>query len=346
MRKRFCVFLLLIVVFAAFSACLPSDYASSNSNEANEYQRFQEMFFDVFDTLTIITGYAQSQEEFHSFSREVIREELYRLHKLFDIFNEYEGFNNMRTINQHAGIAPVEVDPVIIEMLQLAVEAYHISGGLVNIAIGPVTHIWREARLEAVVPNMEELLATERLTNINGLIIDEEMSTVFLQYEGMSLDVGSIAKGFAIELATQAALEAGFESFMLYVGGDVRVAAGPRSGSRDTWSIGVSNPEGGDMLDVVFATNASIFSSGDYMRYFIADGQRFHHIIDPRTLMPSVNHRSVTVVHPDGGMADVFSIIAFILDTCEAKELLSSFGAKAIWMLQDGTIVTTSSWGE
>ena len=78
----------------------------------------------------------------------------------------------------------------------------------------------------------------------------------------------------------------------------------------------------------------------------MANGQRFHHIIDPRTLMPAVGHRGATVVYPYAGMVGIFSIIAFVMDTYEAKELLESFGAEAIWMLQDGTVVTTSNWGE
>ena len=343
MKKFLCVYVLLIGLLAA---CASSDYLSLNSNETNNYQRFNEMFLDVFDTITVITGYAQSQEEFTYFSRDVIRTELHRLHQLFDIFHEYEGINNIRTINNNAGIAPVKVDSIIIELLQLSVEAYHISDGLVNIAIGPVTSIWREAISEGVVPSMEDLLATERFIDINGLIIDEEMGTVFLQHEGMSLDVGSVAKGFAIELTAQAAIAAGFESFSLSVGGDVRVAEGPRSGGRDTWGIGVENPEGGGMLDAVFTTNTAVFSSGDYLRYFIADGQRFHHIIDPRTLMPANTHRMVTVVYLDGGMADILSLVAFILDTYEAKEFLAGFEAEAMWMLQDESMVTTPNWGK
>ena len=345
MKKFLCVCACVLLI-GVFAACSSPDTSVAAGNETSDYERFREMFFDVFDTLTVVVGYAQSQEAFHYFSIDDIREELYRLHRLFDIFNEYHGVNNIRTINDNAGIAPVEVDSAIIELLQLSVEAYYISDGLVNIAIGPVTNIWREAIAEGLVPDMEDLIAANMYTDINNLIIDEEMGTVFLRHEAMSLDVGSIAKGFAIELAAQAAIAAGFESFSLTVGGDVRVAEGPRGGGRDTWGIGVSNPAGGDRLGAVFTTNTSVFSSGDYLRYFMADGQRFHHIIDPRTLMPATAHRMATVIYPDGGMADILSLVAFILDTYEAKEFLENFGAEAIWMRQDGTVVTTPNWGE
>ena len=316
----------------------------------NEYQRFSEFFLDVFDTVTIVSGYAKTQEEFDYFSKEVIRAELHRLHQLFDIFNEYPEINNMRTINNNAGILPVEVDPVIIEMLKLCIEAYHMTNGVVNIALGPVIDLWRKPMAlgaEPAVPDMSILLAANKLTNIHDVIIDEEKNTVFLRYEGMLLDVGSIAKGFAVELAAQKAIDAGFDSFILTVGGDVRVASAPRSGARDTWGVGIESPiAAGEMIDAVFVTDTSVFSSGDFQRYFIVDGVRYHHIIDPRTLMPAVNYRSVAVIYPDGGMADVLSTAAFILDIDEAKDILANFGAEAIWVLQDGDIKATDGFNK
>ena len=357
MKKRLFAYILFIcILFTSCSRlghpgnleCLDTDQDSSgtfacNDYQNNEYQRFSEMFFDVFDTITEVIGYAKSQEEFDYFSREVIREELHRLHQLFDIFNDYPGINNIHTINNHAGIAPVEVDSAIIELLLLSVEAYHLSEGLLNVAIGPVTNIWREAIAQEKLPNRLDLLAAGELMDINNLIIDEAMGTVFLKQEGTSLDVGAIAKGFAIEHATQAAIDAGFTSFSLSVGGDVRVSNAPL-GERNTWNVGVKNPEGRDVLDAVSVTNTSVFSSGNYLRYFVVDDQTFHHIIDPRTLMPASEHQSVTVVYPDGTMADVLSIVAFILETDEAIEFLASFGAQGMWVLQDGTVITTPNW--
>ena len=300
------------------------------------------MFFDVFDTITVVVGYARSQEEFDDYSQ-VIREELRRLHQLFDIFNEYPDINNMRTINHYAGVAPVKVDPVIIELLQLSVEAYHLSEGLLDVTIGPVTNLWREAIAQEKLPSMPDLQSAGELMNIDDLVIHEEESTVFLSREGMSLDVGAIAKGFAIELATQVAMDAGLTSFSLTVGGDVRVVGGPLR-ERDTWNIGVSNPEGGDVLDIVSVTNTAVFTSGNYLRYFMVDDEIYHHIIDPRTLMSATSHQSVTVVYPDGAMADVLSLVAFILDTADAMTFLASFGAQGMWVLQCGTVVATHGW--
>ena len=339
---------ILVIIWACFFTACTYNETPVDDPEVYEYQRFSDIFIDVFDTVTIVLGYAKSQEEFQHLSRNIIRTELNHLHQLFDIFNEYPEINNLRTINNNAGLLPVEVDPVIIDLLKLSIEGYHNTGGVVNIALGPVTSIWREAMVsggEQAVPPMEKLLAAGELTDINNVIIDEENNTVFLRYEGMSLDVGGIAKGFAIELATQKALDAGFESFTLNVGGDVRVAYGPLGGIRDSWGIGIENPlEAGEMIDAVFVTHNSVFSSGDYLRYFIVDDVRYHHLIDPRTLKPATRHRSAAVIYPHAGIADILSTAAFILDANEAKALLANFGAEAIWVLPDGDIILTEGF--
>jgi thiamine biosynthesis lipoprotein len=199
--------------------------------------------------------------------------------------------------------------------------------------------------LTAEVPDMELLLAANEFTDINDVIIDKEANTVFLRHEGMSLDVGGIAKGFAIEIITQRLLESGLYNFTLSVGGDVRVIGQPHSADRDYWGIGMSDPRHiGDMIGVIFRNDTAVFSSGDYQRYFIADGQRYHHIIDPRTLMPSDRYMSVWVIYPDGGIADMLVTAAFILDIPEAKEMLARFEAEALWLFADGSIISTDGF--
>ena len=317
----------LVIIFAGlmfFTGC-------GGVNNSTQYTRFSYMSMEVFDTFTHIQGYADSQEEFEYFS-DIILTELRRLHRLFDRFNEYDGIANIYTINKNAGIQPVEVDPDVIKMLKIAVETYHKTGGVVNITIGAVTNLWREG-----TPDIDELTAAGRLININDLVIDAENRTVFLRYQGVILDSGSIAKGFAIEQAAQKAIDAGFESFALTVGGDTFLANAPLSGSRGLWGVGVLDPlNPGEIIDSIFAANTTVFTSGDYLRPF--------HIIDPRTLHPASSVRSVTVVHPNAVIAENLSLAAFILDINEAKELLAEFHAQALWVMADGMVIYTEGW--
>jgi thiamine biosynthesis lipoprotein len=305
------------------------------------------MSLDLFDTLTHIMGYAQSQEVFDTFA-DIIYSELQRLNQLFDAFNEYPNINNIKTINNNAGIKPVEVHPDLLDMIKAGINAYHITHGTVNIAIGPVTAIWRVfiKADEAQLPDMDALFTANQLTNITNIIIDEPNNTVFLSHTGMMLDVGSLGKGFAIERATQKAIEAGFSSFVLSVGGDIRTANAPPVGERPAWLVGIQHPNQPDeIIDTLLINNDAVFTSGDYLRYFMYEGTRYHHIIDPNTLMPANTASSATVIHPCATLAEILSLAVFILDIDTAKGLLAQHNAEAMWVLPDGTVVATEGYG-
>lgn len=347
--------LLLVLSLYIFTGCVTNENLQTPVQAANEpvseYQRFSEWFLEgAFDTLTTVMGYTKTHEEFLYYAHQVILPDLRRLHQLFSKFDEFPGINNIYTINQNAGVSPVEVDPVIIEMLKLALEAYEISSGTANIAIGPITNIWRDYIAAANAgsptrPNMDALLAASEFVNMSDVVIDETNNTVFLRKEGMVLDVGGIAKGFAVEYLAQRALEAGLNDFNISIGGDVRLSGTPHSNENGLWGVGVENPrESGAIMDVLTLTDVAVLSSGDYQRFFELDGNRYHHIIDPGTLMPATEYMSLTVIFPHAGMGNVLTTAGFILEIDEAKALFASVGAEAIWVLHDGSIITTPGY--
>ena len=347
--KNFAI-IFFVVVALNFSSCnsySDNDLPLPDSTEYGNLTRYNDFFMELFNTLTVVVGYADSQEEFNYY-RDIIFNELSRLHMLFDIYNEYPGINNIYTINKNAGIAPVEVDPVIIELIQVSKYAYYITNGTLNIALGPVLSLWHDHRNKEIptLPSVESLLMANKYTNIEDIIIDEENHTIFLRYENMSLDVGSVGKGFAIDFAFQRAKEAGFEFFLLNVGGDVLTAKGPPT--RGYWNVGVENPDIGaqDVIDVVLANNMAVFVSGDYQRFFVVDGVAYSHLIDPQTLMPATKFKSVTVLHPCALYAEILSVAAFIIDLESSFELLARHNAEALWVSNDNQIFTTSGYFE
>jgi len=308
-----------------------------------EYTRFSFVSLELFDTVTHIMGYARSQEEFDAFVN-IMYGELQRLYRLFDAFNGYSDIHNIFTINAEAGIRPVEAHPDLLDMIKTGIRAYHMTDGVVNIAIGPITAIWRTyiSSGEASLPDMHALRAADRFTDINGIIIDEEKGTVFLSHAGMALDVGSIGKGYALERAVQKAIDAGFASFILSVGGDVRTANGPPGGNGNrngnAWRIGVNDPiHPSAMIDTLSVADLAVFTSGDYLRG--------PHIIDPRTLLPADTVRSATVIHPDGITAEILSLAVFIMDIGTARELLANHGAEVLWVMADGSVISTEGFG-
>lgn len=324
------------ILCALFICCLL--LSGCSAGEKAEKTVYDATFLTLFDTLTTIRGYADSQEAFTEISQPIY-EELLRYHQLFDIYNDYEGLNNLKTVNDQAGIAPVKVDDAIIDLLTDCRDYYALSGGKVNVAMGSVLHLWHVARNEglddianAKLPDMEALREAAAHTDFDCIVIDGAASTVYISDPEARLDVGAVAKGWAAQRAAENAPE----GFLLSVGGNV-CATGPKTGNTP-WVIGVRDPAGAadDYLHILYVSGGSVVTSGDYQRTYLVDGEFYHHIIDPETLMPSAYWRSVTVVCPDSGLADALSTALFLMDQQDGQTLLDRCGAAAMWVDGEG----------
>lgn len=309
--------------------------------------RYEAEFIGLFDTVTKIVGYTDTKEEFSKYST-FIHDSLKEYNDDYDIYNDYPGINNIKTINDNAGIKPVKVDKRIIDLLIFAQQEYGKTDGTMNVAMGSVLKIWhryREAGINdeesAALPPTDELKEAAKHTDINKMIIDTENSTVFLQDKDMSLDVGSVGKGFATEQVAQLARADGFTNGLLSVGGNIR-AIGSKDGKGQKWNLGVQNPDKDSSktsLCTVEFTDASLVTSGDYERYYIVDGKEYNHIIDPVTLYPAEYYHSVTILTKDSSLADALSTAVFIMPFDKGKSYIESLpGVEAMWVMKDGEI--------
>lgn len=302
-------------------------------------KQYQATFLELFDTVTTIIGYAQTEEEFGEIT-DSIYQKLEKYHQLFDIYNEYEE-NNIKTINDQAGIAPVKVDREIIELLLDCKEYYKVTGGKVNVAMGSVLKLWHEARshgidnpLEASLPEEAALKEAAKHCNIEDVMIDEEASTVYLKDAKMSLDVGAIAKGWA----TQRVCESLPEGMLVSVGGNVK-ATGPKP-EGISWVVGIQSPWGdhSEFVHTLYVNQECVVTSGDYQRYYTVDGKLYHHLIDPETLYPGNQWKSVSIVCEDSGLADALSTALFLLSKEEGEKILEQYDAFACWIVSEEEI--------
>ena len=341
LKKKIALFLAACLLASCF--CLSSCVAAK--------QKYSEYSFDYFDTVSSITGYAASKEEFDEVSAFALKE-LGEYHRLFDIYKRYEGMENLCTINELEGGVhrTVKVDARIIEMLTYAKEMYEKTGGKVNVAMGSVLSIWHEYRKAGIdepwaaeLPPMERLEKAAEHMDIGSLIIDAEKSTVTITDPKMKLDVGAIAKGYAVEMVARALEARGVSGYMLNVGGNVRAVGAKGDGS--PWTVGIENPmddESTPYVAYLSLTNEALVTSGSYQRYYIVGGKRYHHIIDPETLMPSEGFTSVSILCKSSGLGDALSTALFCMDLESGKALIESIeGAEAMWVLPDGTIEKT-----
>ena len=329
MRRVVCLLLTLGVLL---SGCA--------GNQLQEPRKYEATFLSLFDTITTIIGYRESREEFQA-EAQAIHDALQEYHRLFDIYNDYEGLNNLKTVNDNAGVAPVEVDSRIIDLLKDCMGYYELTGGRVNVAMGSVLSLWHTARNDslddpanAYLPDAGALAAAAEHVDPDAVIIDETASTVYLSDPEMRLDVGAVAKGWSAQRVAEAAPE----GLLISVGGNV-CATGPRTSDGSPWVVGVQNPDGGDAyLHTLYLTRGSMVTSGDYQRCYTVDGRMYHHIIDPDTLHPSAWWRSVTICCDDSGLADALSTALFLLPLEEGQALLDACGAEAMWVDGEGRI--------
>ena len=324
-------FLCLLLACALLCGCA----AAGNETERKTYEA---TFLTLFDTVTVIKGAADSKEAFTEIAY-AIRDELQEYHQLFDIYNDYEGITNLKTVNDMAGQAPVKVDRRIIELLLDCRVYYELTGGMVNVAMGSVLKLWHNARnagindpANARLPDMDLLTEASQYADIEAIMIDEEASTVYIADPKVQLDVGAVAKGWSAQRVAENAPE----GLLISVGGNV-CATGPKDEKGTPWVVGVQNPAGDNYLHTIYVTQESVVTSGDYQRCYVVDGNLYHHIIDPTTLLPGTYWRSVTIVCADSGLADALSTALFLLPLEEGKLLAEKSGADAMWVDADGS---------
>jgi thiamine biosynthesis lipoprotein len=339
-----------LLIAAPISLVLLAARLWSGGEATGEPRKFSTEIFGAFDTVITFTAFAADEAEFERYV-DIARDEMTRLHRLFDIYNGYEGLVNMRSINDGAGGEPQAADPAIIDLLEMGKAAYRETDGAVNIALGPVLSIWHERRErahneETSAPLLDELREAAVHISPDDIVTDAARSTVFLRHADMRLDVGAIGKGYAAGRTAAMLKAAGLRSGVLNAGGSVSAIGSPLDG-RDAWNIGVHSPSGADLselVDVLAVADTTVVTSGNDQRYFVADGVRYHHIIDPATLFPAARAASVTVLHPDSAVADILSTGAFIMPREKALDLVKRHGAEAIWITSDGEAFMTDGY--
>lgn len=339
MAKRVCCVLLSLLLAGGLVGCAPLSSAPKRS----------QTYMDVFDTVTEITSYGMSAAEFEA-DVQKLHDELAAYHRLYDIYNTYPDIANLKTVNDAAGGAPVKVDGRILDLLEYGLDAYEKTDGRVNILFGAVLSLWHEAREQglknpaaAALPDAAALTAAAGHILPDTLVIDRAAGTVRLTDPAARIDVGAIAKGYAVEqVARYAEQELGWSSALISVGGNIRAIGGKGGAGSDTpFTVGIQNPDTASAktyLTTVNITDIAVVTSGDYQRYYTVNGKNYAHIIDPDTLHPAAFVRAVTVVCADSGLADVLSTALFCLPPAQGEALLSEFpNAHAVWVLTDGS---------
>ena len=221
--------------------------------------------------------------------------------------------SEISAINRNAGIHPVKVSYETLEVMKRAKTYCKKYYGMFDVTIGPLSDLWGFSEdKEIVLPEDNTIKKLIKLVNYNDMIIDENDTTVFLKKKGMSIDLGGIAKGYAIDRGSAVLKEMGITNFILNAGGDIYV-----SGTKDKetlWKVGIKHPRNTNDLVARFdLKDYAVATSGDYERFKIINGVRYHHILDPATGYPGRLSESSTILAPTAEEADATATYIFLL---------------------------------
>jgi thiamine biosynthesis lipoprotein len=291
----------------------------------------------LMDTLVTVTVVANSEQQ----ASKAIGSALQTIGTFGDRINFFSPSSELSEINRSAGIRPVKVSADTLDLIEKAVYVAEKSGGAFDPTIGPESSLWDFHK--KIKPSDEQIKKNLPLVNYRNVVVDREKSTVFLKKKGMLMDLGGIAKGYAADLAVADLRRNGIEAGIVANAGDIRVF-GRKPGGKP-WNVGIENPRHKSDADELIAklklTDRAISTSGDYQRYFILNGRRYHHLIDPATGYPAYGCRSVSVITDRGAFTDAFATAAFVLGPEKGMELVTKMGMDAVIIKSDGTILTT-----
>lgn len=326
----------LILFILAISLLSAGLIVSSLFKEKKPFQRSEYIMGTIFD-ITAIGDDEKAVEEAANKAFDEIK-------RIDALMSRYKEGSEVSLVNKNAGIAPVRVGQELIEVLKEAVKISDLSGGAFDVTIGPLTDLWGFDVEKRVVPSPDDIERLRKLVDYKKLKIDEAVSTVYLEEKGMMIDVGGIAKGYAIAGAMKVFEDASIKNVIINAGGNLNLRGGKKG---KPWRIGIQDPrDESKILGKLDLTEISVATSGDYQRFFIKDGMRYHHILDPRTGYPAKGLISATVIGRSKTSMDGFSSAVFILGAEKGAALMKKIGAEGIIVTDDGKITVSEGLKE
>lgn len=316
--------LALLLLFAGL-------FVSRIFKETKPFQRSEYIMGTIFD----ITAVGNNEKVLEDTAKKAFDE----IRRIDALMSRYKEGSEVSLVNKNAGISYVKVGNEIIEVLKEAKRISELSEGAFDVTIGPLTNLWGFDEEKRVVPPREKIEELRKLVNYRKLRIDEAASTAYLEDKGMMVDLGGIAKGYAVSRAVKIFEDAGIKDVIINAGGNLNLKGGKNG---RPWRIGIQDPRNeGKLIGRLEITDISIATSGDYQRYFIKDGVRYHHILDPKTGFPAKGPISATVVGWSITSMDGFSTAVFVLGAEKGAVFMKNIGAEGVIVTEDGKVTVT-----
>lgn len=335
LKRRIQVLGLILLAAIGLTGC-----AQKEATEAGETPPKPSYIEDhAFQLDTIITIKLYGEED-----TSMIDDSFSRIEELEKMLSVHLEGSDLAKVREEAGDSAVKVQPETIEVMEAAIQYAEFSQGRFDPTAGPLIELWGIDPPEGHVATEDELAEVLPLIDYQKLMVDGEAGTIYLQDEKMIADLGAIAKGFIADKVKEQLVDAGVTSGIINLGGNVLLVGGKPDGS--DFRIGVQDPDSlrGEYLGIVSLKDESIVTSGDYERFFEADGKKYHHILDPSTGFPAENSlRSVTIISPKSTDGDALSTTCFLLGLDEGIKLIRTMPRiDAIFVTEDDRMIFSS----
>lgn len=287
----------------------------------------------LMDTIVSITVVSTSKEKAEAAIDKAFKE-IKRLERLLNFYSEE---SEIAEINKNSGIRPVKVSPETYEVVDISKTISEKTDGAFDITIGPISGLYDFVKKKR--PSLREIQSLIPLVGYNNILLNTGERTVYLKKKGMKIDPGGIAKGYAADRAVEILKKEGIKAALVAIAGDIRCFGTKPDGG--DWVIGIQNPrvgKGDEVLATIRLKDMAISTSGDYQRYFIEGGKRYHHILNPSTGLPASGIISVSVVGPLATYTDSLATAVFVKGLPEGKMLAEKMGYYIVAIDKDGHI--------
>lgn len=288
-------------------------------------------------TIVSITVSSDSEEKVKTAINSAFNE----MERLARLLNFYSEDSEVSIINKNAGIKPVKVSPETLEIINKAIYVSENTEGAFDITVGPVVRLWDFQN--KVIPNEKLIKKKLKFVGYKNIVVDKEKSMVFLKTKGAQIDLGGIIKGYAADKAVDVLKKNGIKSGIVAIAGDIKVFG--RRPNGELWNIGIQNPrqksDKDEVIAVVSLSDMAISTSGDYQKFFIKDGKKYHHLLNPKTGYPVYDCQSVTIITNEAALTDAFATGIFILGHQKGMDVLKRLGFDGVMVDTDGKIHIT-----
>ena len=285
-----------------------------------------------------ITVIANSEEKGNNSIDLAVKE----IQRIENLISSWKPTSQTSEINRNAGIKPVKVDGELFQLIKRSKNISRITHGAFDISFAAIDKIWNFNGEEIEMPSQDKILASVESIGYKNIVLDEMNSTVFLSKKNMKIGFGAIGKGYAADKAKQLLIDKGVVGGIINASGDMNTWG--RKPDGNLWKVAITNPmDQAKSYGIFELDNKAVVTSGNYEKYLTINGERFAHIIDPRTGMPTKGILSVTVFAPKAEMADALATSIFVMGTDVGLNMINQLPkVETIIVLSDGSIATSN----